>query len=342
MVTSTLYQYLHAGKARVEISMEAGIDMEAFGKGRLKTAFGNWLTKHKRGIPTGMPPRRKKREGRRSCVERLDDELARLAMGKTIRTTVAEMCRELKVSPSGCHSCVRRKARGPSPRDVADLRDFSLVKAVYDYRGYPEGSRTIAMMIPRLPGTVMNRKKISRLMKKFGLSCQLRRIAKAIMASSVFSDKPKRQFAVPGPGLRILADVSYVRYGRGKLCFLSAVKDASTNEIVAWELSEMAGLPSVLRTVRSLAQVEWLPSPVFLHGGQGCHYTSRPYRSALSLLGISQSMSRNGNCRDNAPMESWFGYAKDEIPLKGCDSFAEARPHGAPGGLGRGVKGKTV
>lgn len=59
---------------------------------------------------------------------------ARLALGKGTRTTVAEMCRELKVSPSGYHSYVRRKARGPSPRDVADLRDFSLVKAVYEYR----------------------------------------------------------------------------------------------------------------------------------------------------------------------------------------------------------------
>ena len=114
--------------------------------------------------------------------------------------TVAEMCRELKVSPSGYHSYVRRKARGPSPRDVADLRDFSLVKAVYDYRGYPKGSRTIAMMMPRLPGTAMNRKKIVRLMRKFGLSCPLRRIAKAIMTSSVFSNKLNRQFAVSRPG----------------------------------------------------------------------------------------------------------------------------------------------
>ena len=166
--------------------------------------------------------------------------------------TVAEMCRELKVSPSGYHSYVRRKARGPSPRDVADLRDFSLVKAVYDYRGYPKGSRTIAMMMPRLLGTAMNRKKIVRLMRKFGLSCPLRkanplrRIAKAIMTSSVFSNKLNRHFAVSRPGIHLLTDVSYVRYGGGKLCFLSAVKDASTNEIVAWTLSETMGMPFVV------------------------------------------------------------------------------------------------
>ena len=66
-----------AGKGRVEIFREAGIDVDALGKERLNMAFGNWLTKHKRGIPIGMPPGRKKKEDRRSYVERLEDELAR-------------------------------------------------------------------------------------------------------------------------------------------------------------------------------------------------------------------------------------------------------------------------
>ena len=251
--------------------------------------------------------------------------------GNGIGCTVAEMCGELGVSASGYHSYAARKARGPSPRDAADLRDFSLVKAVYEYRGYPKGSRLIALMMPRLLGVAMNRKKISRLMRKFGLACPvrranpLRRIARAIQTSSVFSNKLNRQFAVSRPGLHLLTDVSYVRYGGGRLCFLSAVKDASTNEIVAWELSEDVGMPFVLKTVRSLAEVGWLPPQVLLHSDQGCHYTSRAYRMALSSMGISQSMSRKGNCWDNAPMESWFGHAKDEIPLRGCGSFEEVR-----------------
>lgn len=103
------------------------------------------------------------------------------------------------------------------------------------------------------------------------------------------------------------------------------MKDASTNEIVAWELSEDVGMPFVLKTVRSLAEVGWLPPQVLLHSDQGCHYTSRAYRMALSSMGIFQSMSRKGNCWDNAPMESWFGHAKDEIPLRGCGSFEEVR-----------------
>ena len=76
-IEHALCQYLYAGKGRVEIFREAGIDVDALGKERLNMAFGNWLTKHKRGIPIGMPPGRKKKEDRRSYVERLEDELAR-------------------------------------------------------------------------------------------------------------------------------------------------------------------------------------------------------------------------------------------------------------------------
>ena len=67
--------------------------------------------------------------------------------GKGIGCTVAEMCGELGVSTSGYHSYAARKAKGPSPRELADLRDFSLVKAVYEYRGYPKGSRLMALIV---------------------------------------------------------------------------------------------------------------------------------------------------------------------------------------------------
>ena len=74
-----------------------------------------------------------------------------------------------------------------------------------------------------------------------------------------------------------------------------------------------------------LAEVGWLPPQTPLHSDRGCHYTSRACRTALASMGISKSMSRKGNCWDNAPMESWFGHAKDEIPLRGRGSFEEAR-----------------
>ena len=258
---------------------------------------------------------------------------ARRLLGPKPAISVREMCEELGVSESGFHAYAARKAKGPSPRELADLRDFAAVKQVYDYRGYPKGSRTIAMMMPGLLGIAMNRKKVARLMAKYGISCPvrranpLRRIAKAIATNAVFSNKLNRQFAASRPGLHLLTDISYIKYGKGRsgLCFLSAIKDASTNEIVAWRLSESLDVSFVLETVESLSEVPWLPDQVVLHSDQGCHYTSRAYRSALAAKEISQSMSRKGNCWDNAPMESWFGHAKDEIPLSGCGGFEEVR-----------------
>lgn len=77
-IEHALPQYLNAGKPRLDIFREAGIDVEALGKDRLDMAFGNWLTKRKRGLPVGMPPgRHKKPEGEQDRIRQLEAELAR-------------------------------------------------------------------------------------------------------------------------------------------------------------------------------------------------------------------------------------------------------------------------
>lgn len=151
----------------------------------------------------------------------------------------------------------------------------------------------------------------------------LKRIAKAIQTNSLFSNKLNRQFAIGRPGEHLLADISCLCYGPHgeKRCYLSAIKDASTNEIVAWTLSETIGMPFVMDMLRKLDSVDWLPRTFLLHSDQGCHYTSYEYRKYLSDRDICQSMSRRGNCWDNAPMESFFGHAKDELHLRRCQAF---------------------
>ena len=180
------------------------------------------------------------------------------------------------------------------------------------------------MLMPKLFGTSMNRKKIQRLMRKYGLECPIRRanplrkIAKALQTNSVFSNKLNRQFAIGRPGEHLLTDISYLYYGPHgeKRCYLSAIKDASTNEIVAWTLSETIDMPFVIEMLRKLDSVDWLPDTLLLHSDQGCHYTSREYRKYLSDRDICQSMSRRGNCWDNAPQESFYGHMKDELADK--------------------------
>ena len=241
------------------------------------------------------------------------------------------MCAELGVSRSGYYAYEARKNGPESGREAQDYSDFLMVKGVYDFKGRPKGSRTIAMLMPKLCGVTMNRKKIRRLMRKYGLECPVRkanplkRIAKALQSNSVFSNKLNRQFMIGRPGEHLLTDISYLYYGpHGEhRCYLSAIKDASTNEIVAWTISETIDLPFVIEMLRKLDSVPWLPSTFVLHSDQGCHYTSYEYRKYLSDRDISQSMSRRGNCWDNAPMESFFGHAKDELHLRRCSCFDE-------------------
>ena len=240
------------------------------------------------------------------------------------------MCGELGVSRSGYYAYEARKSRGlDDPREAADYADFLAVREVYGFKGRPKGSRTIAMMMPRLLGVAMNRKKVQRLMRKYGLECPVRRanplkrIAKALQSNSVFSNKLNRQFAIGRPGEHLLTDISHLCYGPHgeRRCYLSAMKDASTNEIVAWTLSEAIDLPFVIDMLRKLDSIPWLPDSFLIHSDQGCHYTSYEYRKYLSDRAISQSMSRRGNCWDNAPMESFFGHAKDELHLRRCPTF---------------------
>ena len=242
------------------------------------------------------------------------------------------MCEELGVSRSGYYAYEARKRNGrDDPREAKDCADFLAVKAAYDFKGRPKGSRQIAMLMPKLFGTSMNRKKIQRLMRKYGLECPIRRanplrkIAKALQTNSVFSNKLNRQFSIGRPGEHLLTDISYLFYGPHgeRRCYLSAIKDASTNEIVAWTLSETIDMPFVIEMLRKLDSVDWLPGTLLLHSDQGCHYTSREYRKHLSDRDICQSMSRRGNCWDNAPMESFFGHAKDELHLRRCAAFED-------------------
>ena len=125
------------------------------------------------------------------------------------------MCKELGVSRSGYYAYESRKAKGlDDPREARDYADFLVVKSVYEFKGRAKGSRQIAMTMPKLFGTSMNRKKIQRLMRKYGLECPirranpLRRIAKALQTNSVFSNKLNRQFAIGRPGEHLLTDIS--------------------------------------------------------------------------------------------------------------------------------------
>ena len=172
-------------------------------------------------------------------------------------------------------------------------------------------------------GIRMNVKKIRRLMKKYGLFCPIRkanpyrRMAKELRTNAVADNHLKREFRQHGPRKVLLTDITYIPYD-GKFCYLSVIKDAYTQEVLSYVLSESLEVDFVLQTINLLIlnHGTTLDTETMIHSDQGCHYTSVRFRELINNYGLRQSMSRRGNCWDNAPQESFFGHMKDELNNK--------------------------
>lgn len=204
-------------------------------------------------------------------------------------------------------------------REKQDLSDFKKIKEAYDFRGYAKGYRSICMRLLRM-GIRMNQKKIRRLMKKFGLQCPIRRsnpyrqIARALKTDATAPNHVNREFRSYGPRKVLLTDITYLRLNKG-FCYLSVIKDAFTMQALAYQLSESLEVDFVLDTIKQLLREhpDAREAEAWVHSDQGCHYTSTAFRELLKNAELRQSMSRRGNCWDNAPQESFFGHMKDEL-----------------------------
>ena len=232
--------------------------------------------------------------------------------------SIAKMCELAKVSRSGYYGWLDAKPYRQS-QEEADKADFEKILEAYRHRGYAKGARSIYMRLLHLD-IVMNLKKIRRLMHKYGLKCPYRgpnpyrRMAKALKTNTVFPNVVDRKFLAGGARKVLLTDITYIFYDTG-VCYLSTVLDAFTREILAYELSESLDVSFVLKTLAELVEKHGstLDDTTIVHSDQGCHYTSKAFIKALEDNHFVQSMSRKGNCWDNAPQESFFGHMKDEI-----------------------------
>ena len=228
------------------------------------------------------------------------------------------MCELAGVSRSGYYNWIRSEGTRQL-REKQDIDDFQLILEAYNHRGYAKGARSIHMRLLH-KGVRMNLKKIRRLMKKFGLVCPIRkanpyrRMAKELRTNAVADNRVNREFRQHGPRKILLTDITYLPYD-GKFAYLSVIKDAYTEQALAHVVSESLEVDFVLETVELLMQNHGttMETEVLIHSDQGCHYTSVRFRELISNYQLRQSMSRRGNCWDNAPQESFFGHMKDEL-----------------------------
>lgn len=157
-----------------------------------------------------------------------------------------------------------------------------------------------------------------------------------------------RQFAVTAPDEVWCGDVTYIRTGK-VWAYLAVVLDLFARKPVGWAMSLSPDSALTVKALQMAYERRGKPSGVMFHSDQGSHYTSLQYRQALWRCRITQSLSRRGNCWDNAPMERFFRSLKTEwMPTKGYSNFREAesaiigyitgyysviRPHWYNGGL---------
>lgn len=222
------------------------------------------------------------------------------------------MCRQLGVSRSGYYAW---RDRGESARDIQDSELLPIIQT--EFRKYPRGcgSRP-AMKALREAGHAVSRKRVVRLMAEDGLRPRLKRrfvrTTDSRHENRIAPNVLKRTFDVGEPNKVWASDITYLLTKRGWV-YLAIVLDIGTRKVVGWDISPSMEQGLVVRAL-SNAIAHRHPTPGLVHhSDRGVQYTSDDYRALLEHHGMICSMSRKGDCWDNAVVESFFGCLKREM-----------------------------
>ncbi|MFR5749338.1 MAG: IS3 family transposase [Thomasclavelia spiroformis] len=249
-----------------------------------------------------------------------------------LKNMISYLCKVAGVSRSGYYKYFSSESKDlRKSREDKDILSKENVLKAFNFKGRKKGARQIKMVLKDRFNIIYNLKRIRRIMKKYGIVCPYRkanpyrRMMKASKEHTIVSNFINREFKQDIPYKVLLTDITYLSYKNGKKAYLSTIKDSSTNEILAHYVSDNLRLDIVLNTLEKLkSNVNLkLHSEAILHSDQGVHYTSPKFQKQVQQLGLKQSMSRRGNCWDNAPQESFFGHFKDEVILSKCSTLEE-------------------
>lgn len=255
-------------------------------------------------------------------------------MKYNLRNMVSHLCKVAGVSRSGYYNyfSVSSQEQRKQKSDRDEILKETILKALR-FRNRNKGARQIKMTLAGQFQVVYNLKRIRRIMKKYEIICPVRkanpykRMLKATKEHRIVPNQLNREFKQNTPGKTLLTDITYLVYGKNQRAYLSTILDGSTNEILAYHVSEQMTLELVTTTLHKLKRNPRirLTEGAYIHSDQGSHYTSPTYQKLVKKLNLGQSMSRRGNCWDNAPQESFFGHLKDEAHIKPCVSFNELK-----------------
>ncbi|AUW12975.1 IS3 family transposase [Klebsiella michiganensis] len=234
------------------------------------------------------------------------------------------LCRVLDVHPSGFYAWLQPPH---SQRHQADLRLTGQIKQFWLESGCVYGYRKIHLDL-RDSGQQCGVNRVWRLMKRVGIKAQVgyrSPRARKGEASIVSPNRLQRQFNPDAPDERWVTDITYIRTHEGWL-YLAVVVDLFSRKIIGWSMQSRMTKDIVLN---ALLMAVWRRNPqkqVLVHSDQGSQYTSHEWQSFLKSHGLEGSMSRRGNCHDNAVAESFFQLLKRErIKKKIYGTREEAR-----------------
>ncbi|WP_233499244.1 IS3 family transposase [Bacillus weihaiensis] len=251
-----------------------------------------------------------------------------------LKHMVKFLCEAAGVSRSGYYNYFSAKSEEQRKRqEKKDEEAKTLILKAFHFKGRKKGARQFKMTLAGQFQCVFNLKRIRRIMKKYNIFCPIRkanpyrRMMKATQEHSVVPNILNRQFKQGIPYNVLLTDITYMQYHNGQRAYLSVIKDGSTGEILAYHLSNRITMELATNTLHKLKKNRNFKKTkdALIHSDQGTHYTHPGFQKLVKKMGLRQSMSRRGNCWDNAPIESFFGHLKDEANIKPCKTFDELK-----------------
>ncbi|WP_345106046.1 IS3 family transposase [Candidatus Villigracilis vicinus] len=204
------------------------------------------------------------------------------------------------------------------------IRDaWRKIQAVHEASHKSYGYRRITIHLQRKLGLQINHKAVLRLMGKLGIRSQARKpkMYKKLEEIGTYHRYPNvlnRDFVATKPNQKWVTDVTYIRTVQG-WAYLSTIKDLYDGFIVAHVFDQTNSIALVTQTLKRAQQKEKVTDGLVLHSDQGTQYTSQAYHVLVGEYNITPSMSRRGNCWDNAPMENFLDTSKRNI----CDNSSK-------------------
>ena len=238
--------------------------------------------------------------------------------------TVTILCRCLEVTRTGFYAWCRRPT---SAHRQADARLRVKVRAFFEASRGTYGSPRIWKDLVEA-GHRISRKRVVRLMQEEGLQGRARkRFTLTTMSDHtdpIAANLLDRQFVADAPNRRWVSDTTEFVIGSGQKLYLAAVLDLYSRFLVGWAVSAVNDRRVTLKALAMALERRCPAVGLLHHSDRGCTYTAEDYQAVLTARGIVCSMSRRGDCYDNAVMESFFSTVKTELADR-FPSYGEAK-----------------